>query len=62
MATEPEAEEKEDSDSDVPKLQPKKRKPKKMWPVGCNGIKKKRTVKARTKMDEKGYMGAYCVG
>lgn len=63
MATDPEADEEEeeakeeDSDDMISKPQPKKRKPKKVWPAGRNGIKKKRIVKAEMKIDEKGYMG-----
>ncbi|KAG6812774.1 hypothetical protein H0H92_000544 [Tricholoma furcatifolium] len=40
----------------VPKAKPKKRAPKKVVPVGRNGLKKKRVVKSRTKIDDKGYM------
>lgn len=47
-------------DSDIPVEKPKrKRKEKKVVPVGRNGLKKKRVVKTRTTMDEKGYMGMY---
>ncbi|KAJ7777215.1 DNA polymerase subunit Cdc27-domain-containing protein [Mycena metata] len=35
---------------------PVKRKPKKVIPVGKNGLKKKRIVKSKTRIDEKGYM------
>ncbi|KAJ7249535.1 DNA polymerase subunit Cdc27 [Mycena haematopus] len=35
---------------------PVKRKPKKVFPVGKNGLKKKRIVKSRSRIDEKGYM------
>ncbi|KAF8166553.1 DNA polymerase subunit Cdc27, partial [Mycena galopus ATCC 62051] len=35
---------------------PVKRKPKKVVPVGKNGLKKKRIVKSRSRIDEKGYM------
>ncbi|TFL01967.1 DNA polymerase subunit Cdc27-domain-containing protein [Pterulicium gracile] len=34
---------------------PKQRKPKKVVPIGANGLKKKRVVKTRSKTDEKGY-------
>ncbi|KAH9953885.1 DNA polymerase subunit Cdc27 [Russula dissimulans] len=34
---------------------PRQRKPKKEVPVGRNGLKKRRVVKSRTTMDEKGY-------
>lgn len=58
MATDPEEEEVEEEEEIIPKLQPKKRKPKKVWPVGRNGIKKRRVEKARMTQDAKGYMGA----
>ncbi|KAJ7483179.1 DNA polymerase subunit Cdc27 [Mycena latifolia] len=35
---------------------PVKRKPKKVIPVGKNGLKKRRVVKSKTRVDEKGYM------
>ncbi|TCD64326.1 peroxisome assembly protein (Peroxin-2) [Steccherinum ochraceum] len=41
---------------DVPKAAPKKRKQKKVVPVGSNGLKKKRVVKQKTFMDDNGYM------
>ncbi|KAJ7095469.1 DNA polymerase subunit Cdc27 [Mycena crocata] len=43
------------SDVDA-KPAPVKRKPKKVWPVGRNGLKKKRIVKSKTRIDDKGYM------
>ncbi|KAM6497077.1 DNA polymerase subunit Cdc27 [Amanita muscaria] len=46
-------------DEEQPKPKPKQskqRKPRKVVPVGRNGLKKNRIVKSRTKMDEKGYM------
>ncbi|KAI0693597.1 DNA polymerase subunit Cdc27 [Cytidiella melzeri] len=44
-------------DSDVPQDKPKrKKKAKKIIPVGRNGLKKKRVVKSQTMMDSKGYM------
>ncbi|KAJ7036511.1 DNA polymerase subunit Cdc27 [Mycena alexandri] len=43
------------SDGDS-KPAPVKRKPKKVVPVGKNGLKKKRIVKSKTRIDEKGYM------
>lgn len=47
-----------DEESDVPPEKPKrKKKEKKIIPVGKNGLKKKRVVKSRMTMDEKGYMG-----
>lgn len=51
----------EDSDDPAPKKEPRKRKPKKVIPVGRNGLKKKRVVKSKTDFDEKGYMGEYFV-
>ncbi|KAG6891184.1 hypothetical protein C0995_008436 [Termitomyces sp. Mi166 len=51
----------EDVDMDdvtVPKAKPRKRVPKKVIPVGKNGLKKRRVVKSRSRVDEKGYMGA----
>ena len=45
-------------DSDVEPAKPKRRrKEKKIVPVGKNGLKKRRVVKSRMKTDEKGYMG-----
>ena len=41
------------------KPQPRKRKPKKVIPVGRNGLKKRRVEKSRTSFDEKGYMGRF---
>ncbi|KAJ7881198.1 DNA polymerase subunit Cdc27 [Mycena leptocephala] len=43
------------SDGDS-KPAPVKRKPKKVVPVGKNGLKKKRIVKSKMRIDEKGYM------
>ena len=40
-----------------PIAKPKKKRVKKVIPVGRNGLKKKRVVKSRTKKDDKGYMG-----
>ena len=51
----------EDLVDDVPKPKPRKRKEKKVIPVGRNGFKKKRVVKSRMRVDEKGYMGMYCL-
>ncbi|KAF7371068.1 DNA polymerase subunit Cdc27 [Mycena sanguinolenta] len=48
-----------DADADKPstsKPAPAKRKSKKVVPVGKNGLKKKRVVKSRSRIDEKGYM------
>ncbi|KAI5988704.1 DNA polymerase subunit Cdc27 [Pisolithus albus] len=41
---------------DEPIVKPKKRLPKKVVPVGRNGLKKKRVIKSRTTTDAKGYM------
>lgn len=41
---------------DEPIVKPKKRVPKKVVPVGRNGLKKKRVIKSRTTTDAKGYM------
>jgi hypothetical protein len=38
---------------------PRKRKTKKVIPVGRNGLKKRRVEKSRTSFDEKGYMGGF---
>jgi hypothetical protein len=38
---------------------PRKRKAKKVIPVGRNGLKKRRVEKSRTSFDEKGYMGTF---
>ncbi|KAI0755467.1 DNA polymerase subunit Cdc27-domain-containing protein [Irpex lacteus] len=47
----------DDSDVDVPPVKPKRqRKPKKVVPVGKNGLKKRRVVKSRMTTDAKGYM------
>lgn len=49
----------EDSDDPAPKTKPRKRKEKKVIPVGRNGLKKKRVVKSKTDFDDKGYMGEF---
>ncbi|KAF9236293.1 DNA polymerase subunit Cdc27 [Melanogaster broomeanus] len=41
---------------DEPILPQKKRKPRKVVPVGRNGLKKRRVIKSRTTTDAKGYM------
>ncbi|KAF8547345.1 hypothetical protein OG21DRAFT_1501619 [Imleria badia] len=46
----------EDDESDHVPVVPKKRKPRKVVPVGRNGLKKRRVVKSRTTTDAKGYM------
>lgn len=45
----------EEEEEDV-KPQAKKRKSKKVIPVGRNGLKKRRILKSRTTTDAKGYM------
>jgi hypothetical protein len=40
-----------------PVVKPKKKRVKKVIPIGSNGLKKKRVMKSRTKFDDKGYMG-----
>lgn len=44
-------------DEEIPKAKAKQRKPKKVVPVGRNGLKKRRVMKSLKKIDEKGYMG-----
>ncbi|KAI9568164.1 DNA polymerase subunit Cdc27 [Boletus coccyginus] len=46
----------EDDESDHVPIVPKKRKPRKVVPVGRNGLKKRRVVKSRTTTDAKGYI------
>ncbi|KAG1759461.1 DNA polymerase subunit Cdc27-domain-containing protein [Suillus occidentalis] len=46
----------EQTDREDVKPQAKKRKPKKVVPVGHNGLKKRRVLKSRTTTDAKGYM------
>ncbi|KAG6897428.1 hypothetical protein C0992_001589 [Termitomyces sp. T32_za158] len=41
---------------DLPKAKAKKRAPKKVIPVGKNGLKKRRVIKSRSSVDDKGYM------
>ncbi|KAK2463581.1 hypothetical protein APHAL10511_004332 [Amanita phalloides] len=43
-------------EEELVKIKPKPRKPKKTVPVGRNGLKKKRVIKSRTTIDERGYM------
>lgn len=43
----------------APKKQPKKKKEKKIAPMGRNGLKKKRVVKQKTFMDDGGYFGIH---
>ncbi|RDB23473.1 hypothetical protein Hypma_009139 [Hypsizygus marmoreus] len=42
-------------DDSVPKPKPKKRREKKVIPVGRNGLKKKRVIKSKQSIDAKGY-------
>ncbi|KAG6821205.1 hypothetical protein H0H93_004026 [Arthromyces matolae] len=44
------------ADDTIPKIKTKKRAPKKAIPVGRNGLKKRRVVKSKSLVDEKGYM------
>jgi DNA polymerase delta subunit 3 len=53
-------EEEEDEDEDV-KPQAKKRKSRKVVPVGRNGLKKRRVLKSRTTTDAKGYMRMFTI-
>ncbi|KAH0832838.1 DNA polymerase subunit Cdc27 [Lanmaoa asiatica] len=46
----------EDEESDYAPVVSKKRKPRKVVPVGRNGLKKRRVTKSRTTTDAKGYM------
>ena len=46
-----------DSDFDVKPKQVRKRKEKKVWPVGKNGIKKRRVLKTRKEVNAKGWKG-----
>lgn len=51
-----------DMDGEAPikvkaKVKSTKKAPKKVIPVGSNGLKKRRVVKSRTQLNEKGYMG-----
>jgi len=44
-----------------PTRKTQQRKPKKVVPVGRNGLKKRRVVKSRMTTDAKGYIGAFCI-
>lgn len=52
--------EEEEEDEDV-KPQAKKRKSRKVVPVGRNGLKKRRVLKSRTTTDAKGYMRMFTI-
>ncbi|KAJ7066722.1 DNA polymerase subunit Cdc27 [Mycena amicta] len=61
--SEPEGNTAADEDIEMSDVEPKRvaaakqqRKPKKVVPVGKNGLKKKRVVKSKSRMDDKGYM------
>ncbi|KZT12769.1 uncharacterized protein LAESUDRAFT_808312 [Laetiporus sulphureus 93-53] len=64
--TEPEADETQNEDVDVEMVEdsepervenkPRRKREKKVIPTGRNGLKKRRVLKSRTKVDEKGYM------
>jgi DNA polymerase delta subunit 3 len=56
-APEPESEP-EPKPAPAPSTRKAQRKPKKVVPVGSNGLKKKRVVKSRMTTDDKGYFGA----
>ncbi|KAJ3559182.1 hypothetical protein NM688_g496 [Phlebia brevispora] len=49
----------DDSDDEPVKPKPRKRKEKKVWPVGRNGFRKRRVMKSRMTVDDKGYMGMF---
>ena len=51
----PEKDTKIDDDDCLPAVKPKKRREKKIIPIGSNGLKKKRVVKSRQTTDAKGY-------
>lgn len=46
----------EDDESDCAPVVPKRRKPRKVVPVGRNGLKKRRVIKSQTTTDAKGYI------
>lgn len=48
-----------DDSDDEPVKKPRKRKERKVWPKGQNGLRKRRVMKSRMTTDAKGYMGAY---
>lgn len=50
---------KDEDEDDVPQVKPRKKKPRKVIPVGRNGLKKKRVVKSRMTVQDNGYMGLY---
>lgn len=52
----------EDAEDEEPVPRRRKPKPKKVIPVGKNGLKKKRVVKSRMTVLENGYMGACSAG
>jgi DNA polymerase delta subunit 3 len=45
------------SEEEAPKYAKVSRAKKKAWPVGANGLRKKRIVKSRQYTDDKGFMG-----
>ena len=51
----------DDEPAEVKPKRSRKKAEKKSVPVGKNGLKKKRAVKSRKSMDERGYMGRRCV-
>ena len=56
MTTPPE----EETSEEEPVIEKPKttRKPRKVVPVGKNGLKKRRIIKSRTTMDDKGFVGS----
>jgi len=55
-----EEEEESSAEEDIPEkpaAKPKKRREKKIVPIGSNGLKKKRVMKSRQTTDAKGYTG-----
>lgn len=48
-----------DDSDDEPVKKPRKRKERKVWPKGQNGLRKRRVMKSRMTTDAKGYMGTY---
>lgn len=60
VSMEDEAEPEPEPEPEV-KPKPRKKREKKVIPLGQNGLKKKRLVKSRMKLDEKGYMGTHSI-
>lgn len=49
------------ADEPVPAPKTKKRRPKKVVPVGSNGLRKKRVIKSKESLDPKGYTSKWCL-